>query len=218
MATLPKDIAAMMGPPRTPMPPALAVLPVASAYYGAIPTIYRDVQFRSRLEARWAVFFDLLKWPWIYEPVDLKGYIPDFILTFKTPLLVEVKPALSLDELRLALPKIEQSGWNNEALVVGARLFPAHETQGMQVGPVLGLLADKGYAPDHWDWESAFTFYCTNCGRLSFAHALGSYHCRVSDCYDGDHYLGPCEDADWNALWVQAQNQTQWKAKEVNGK
>lgn len=46
--------------------------------FAAIPTIYKDVQFRSRLEARWAAFFDLLSWKWDYEPCDFKGWIPDF--------------------------------------------------------------------------------------------------------------------------------------------
>ena len=58
----------------------------------AIPTLYKDVQFRSRLEAKWAAFFDLLGWPWDYEPFDLNGYIPDFILHLHEPVLVEVKP------------------------------------------------------------------------------------------------------------------------------
>ncbi len=40
--------------------------------------MYAGVQFRSRLEARWAAMFDLLGWPWEYEPVDLDGYIPDY--------------------------------------------------------------------------------------------------------------------------------------------
>lgn len=51
----------------------------------AIPTSYRGTNFRSRIEARWAVFFDLVEWPWEYEPIDLEGYIPDFILTFDRP-------------------------------------------------------------------------------------------------------------------------------------
>ena len=61
--------------------------------YAAIPTMYSDVQFRSRLEARWAAFFDLVSIPWDYEPVDLAGYIPDFLL-FKGPrrFLAEIKP------------------------------------------------------------------------------------------------------------------------------
>jgi hypothetical protein len=45
-----------------------------------IPTIYNGVQFRSRLEAKWAAFFDLLGWHWHYEPLDLDGWIPDFLI------------------------------------------------------------------------------------------------------------------------------------------
>jgi hypothetical protein len=58
----------------------------------AIPTRYNGVQFRSRLEARWAAFFDLVGWRWEYEPLDLDGYIPDFVLC--DHILVEVKPVL----------------------------------------------------------------------------------------------------------------------------
>lgn len=46
----------------------------------AIPTVYRKRQMRSRLEARWAAFFDLMKWSWEYEPLDLNGWIPDFVV------------------------------------------------------------------------------------------------------------------------------------------
>lgn len=44
------------------------------------PTKYNGVLFRSRLEARWAVFFDLLNWKWEYEPIDFEGWTPDFIV------------------------------------------------------------------------------------------------------------------------------------------
>lgn len=83
------------------------------AEVNAIPTKYEGVQFRSRLEAKWAAFFDLLGWKWEYEPLDLKGYIPDFILLFKEPLLIEVKPFIDLNDqvIREAEDKIEASGW-----------------------------------------------------------------------------------------------------------
>lgn len=32
------------------------------------PTVYKGIQFRSRLESRWAIFFDTLQIKWIYEP------------------------------------------------------------------------------------------------------------------------------------------------------
>jgi hypothetical protein len=61
------------------------------ATYAAIPTVYNGVQFRSRLEARWAAFFDQLGIRWIYEPEDHHGYIPDFSLPDEG-VLVDVKP------------------------------------------------------------------------------------------------------------------------------
>jgi hypothetical protein len=51
----------------------------------AIETVWKGYRFRSRLEARWAVFFDALGLRWEYEPegFDLgeEGwYLPDFFL------------------------------------------------------------------------------------------------------------------------------------------
>lgn len=50
----------------------------------AIETRYAGCRFRSRLEARWAVFFDTLGVPWEYEPegfvVEGTPYLPDFRL------------------------------------------------------------------------------------------------------------------------------------------
>lgn len=59
----------------------------------AIPTKYAGVKFRSRTEARWAAFFDLVGLKWDYEPFDLEGWAPDFLLRTKIGhVLVEVKP------------------------------------------------------------------------------------------------------------------------------
>lgn len=51
----------------------------------AIETEYRGYRFRSRLEARWAVFFDAIGAKWEYEPegfelADGTKYLPDFLL------------------------------------------------------------------------------------------------------------------------------------------
>jgi len=70
----------------------------------AIETVYKGYRFRSRLEARWAVFFDALGIEWEYEPEGyiLKGglcYLPDFWLP-QVDLFAEVKPVeLTEDEL-----------------------------------------------------------------------------------------------------------------------
>jgi hypothetical protein len=60
-----------------------------------IETIYKGYRFRSRLEARWAVFFDEIGLKWEYEKegfdVDGKWYLPDFYLPF-IDAYVEIKP------------------------------------------------------------------------------------------------------------------------------
>ena len=57
----------------------------------AIPTEYKGRMYRSRLEARWAAFFDRLGLAHEYEPFDLGAWSPDFLLT-DINTLVEVKP------------------------------------------------------------------------------------------------------------------------------
>jgi len=55
----------------------------------AIETRYKGCHFRSRLEARWAVFFDYLDWDWKYEHEgyvigpfeETRAWLPDFEIT-----------------------------------------------------------------------------------------------------------------------------------------
>ena len=64
----------------------------------AIETVYQGYRFRSRLEARWAVFFNALDIKWEYEPEGFElsngsRYLPDFWLpTFNGGIWAEVKP------------------------------------------------------------------------------------------------------------------------------
>lgn len=50
----------------------------------AQPAVYNGIRFRSRLEARWAIFFDRLRVPYHYEPRGFQfgdvWYLPDFYL------------------------------------------------------------------------------------------------------------------------------------------
>jgi len=62
----------------------------------AIDTVYNGYKFRSRLEARWAVFFDALDIKYDYEPEGFElsdgiRYLPDFWLP-EFDLWVEIKP------------------------------------------------------------------------------------------------------------------------------
>ena len=62
----------------------------------AIETRYKGYRFRSRLEARWAVFFDALGIEWEYEKEgydlgEAGWYLPDFWLP-SLKLYIEIKP------------------------------------------------------------------------------------------------------------------------------
>jgi hypothetical protein len=68
----------------------------------AIETEYRGYRFRSRLEARWAVWLDAmgLRWRYEVEGFDVGGlfrYLPDFYLPDRD-LYLEIKPDLPNDE------------------------------------------------------------------------------------------------------------------------
>lgn len=91
----------------------------------AIETEYAGHRFRSRLEARWAVFFDHMQIAWEYEAEgyemsDGTRYLPDFRLSslWLRP-FVEVKG--SQDSLLQDLPRIQSlvNGSNRPCLILG---------------------------------------------------------------------------------------------------
>ena len=81
----------------------------------AIETRYKGYRFRSRLEARWAVFFDAMGIEWVYEPegFDLGNgvyYLPDFYLP-KYDAWIEIKPKNgSMNEVRAILISMIENG------------------------------------------------------------------------------------------------------------
>jgi hypothetical protein len=91
----------------------------------AIETNYRGILFRSRLEARWAVFIEALGIKWRYEPegyflpAKKKGdppiaYLPDFEIRaqprFPKPVWLEVKGEWSARDTRKAQSLADESG------------------------------------------------------------------------------------------------------------
>lgn len=155
-----------------------------------IATDYAGLRFRSRVEATWAVFFDEIQIPWVYEPCDLAGYVPDFDLGFKKrPLLVEVKG--SVDDMATAKAKIERSGWDGDACVV---------TNADQ--PIIGQIYEAGSG-----WDAAMMGWCLDCKRPTIVSEAGGWGCR--NCGAGNRSL-------WWAWspeprWRAAQIKTQWR-------
>jgi hypothetical protein len=65
-----------------------------------IPTTYNGVEYRSRLEARWAIYFDTLKISFEYElegyqVTDKIRYLPDYFLP-ELSCFVEIKPTIEV--------------------------------------------------------------------------------------------------------------------------
>ena len=91
----------------------------------AIETSYQGCRFRSRLEARWAVFFDRAGVAWQYEPqgfaIGGRPYLPDFLLP-DSGTWVEVKGAESeldhdlMEAAPLYLPRL---GFGPDLLILG---------------------------------------------------------------------------------------------------
>lgn len=106
---------------------------MAKSFTG-IPTTYKGIKFRSRLEARWAAYFDLrddgLKWA--YEPIDLPGWIPDFMLEIpgiELPALAEVKPVASLAAFMRSIDSTKMA----HAILTSAHVFRANTFRGIQI-------------------------------------------------------------------------------------
>lgn len=137
----------------------------------AIPTTYAAINFRSRLEAKWAAFFDACGWPWHYEPVDLDGWIPDFALGW-WPMLVEVKPFFYAHEFTHALAKITATGHREPVVLLGA--VPRFEAR------AIGWLAvwqstDHVEEPGEWVLHDLHMGYTAGNGRLGLCPTDGSW-------------------------------------------
>ncbi|MFE0726305.1 hypothetical protein ACFW4M_32760 [Streptomyces sp. NPDC058794] len=106
-----------------------------------IETSYAGHRFRSRLEARWAVFFDSLRIKWEYEPQGYaigpeghrRPYLPDFWLP-KEKLWVEVKGTEEQMDVELLVhAAIPHFGLPNPA---GPCWISDHQTRLLILGPI----------------------------------------------------------------------------------
>lgn len=175
----------------------------------AIETRYNGINFRSRLEAKWAAMFDLLKWGWTYEPTDFNGWIPDFAIHGERIIYVEVKPVGEFPQE--VANKIDASGCHDEVLIVGM-LGPMLE-DGLTC-PIVGWLRE-GVLPQGFWWDFAPMSRYEGQDRIGFCHGTGSYQDRITGKYDGGS-LGsfPVTLEQVTMLWREASNRTRWNPKQ----
>lgn len=155
--------------------------------------------------------FDSLGWSYEYEPVDLAGYIPDFVLlgnASQRPIAVECKPFVAVDTSVVAhCNRIARSGWIGPALVLGAVQFTKWEDGAIGIGRAfddgrstwvdcyLGRFrpSDTTEAADPlaWQWWP----------RLDLRATLGS---KQNLRLHAEDYLAA------RLKWAEAGNATQW--------
>ena len=134
-----------------------------------IQTNYKGYLFRSRLEARWAIFFDACGVDYEYEPegFDLKDglkYLPDFLLHGVVgrsggDLYVEVKGKMSqADAIKIRKFADYGKAENNE---IGKRLTAilvlSRIPDGETVEEILCNIQESAY-PDNSDYPAPFNF------------------------------------------------------------
>lgn len=181
--------------------------------FGNIPTRYADVEFRSRLEARWACFFDLVEWEWEYESYDMPWWIPDFLIHgFDHPILVEVKPIIwgrDMQTQAINDPELKKTRGHNdyEVLILGSGLG-FYKTE-----PCLGLIVGQGYHEDKRapGYDDPAMLEITTRNFLDFRGYWGNFAHRISGLSDGKHHINPAPAGRFNSCWVEAGNRVQWK-------
>lgn len=186
-----------------------------------IATEYADTQFRSRLEARYAAFFDTIGWRWTYEPVDAEGYIPDFLIHGDRPLFVEVGPCITRKDYELKAVKATRNIeiLRQDVLIVGVDWKAEIGTMGagnLAAGwlgewtPPLEDDITEDY-PGQLSWGTGQWAMCRSCGKLGVYHDHMSYAMRPCGHYDGDAYLGWADEGILRYAWAGATNRSQWK-------
>lgn len=190
------------------------------------PTSYAGTMFRSRLEAKWAAFFDLLGWQWQYEPIDLNGWTPDFAIQGQEgPTYVEVKPiewtgdhdannrqVRGQADLQKVFAYFRSTETPREVLVLGtAPSFITHQRKTSCGWGYFGSLL--WHSPESGTpYVDAACLFKPQSG-FDFCAYYGSYHFRRSGEYDGDHHLhgAAIDEEAVEALWREACNRVQWK-------
>lgn len=157
-----------------------------------IETYYKGYRFRSRSEARWAVFFDTLGIKYIYEPEgyvfeDGTHYLPDFYLPNSNSFFEVKGITLTAEEKNKINNLIRRSKKN---FVIGYSDMSFQATS---------LYEDETYILDFK--EESWLVQCYACKEYQFIGSSGSWQCRGCKYYDGDstsslECLGNWPDAD----------------------
>jgi hypothetical protein len=143
----------------------------------SIETNYRGIKYRSRLEARWAVFFTELDISFNYEPegyhLPSGNYLPDFYIPHQTkfpkPLWVEVKGTGTAKPLHgMLLGELVIATETRATMLFSIPAATANSAHGY--GWRAGLPFFTSRSDDFYDGDSAT---CINTFQPEFENKLG---------------------------------------------
>lgn len=146
-----------------------------------IETTYKGYRFRSRLEARWAVFFDTAGIAYEYEvegfELDGQRYLPDFWLP-ELRWFVEVKPVEpSESEVRKCVALSVHSN-RFVTVVVGTPAVPRYLEDA--TGFTHTFVPWETYDPPNEHlWTPCGFYECPACGKVSITEHASYY---IPDC------------------------------------
>lgn len=181
-------------------------------YIKSIPTRYKEILFRSRLEAKWASFFDLMNWRWQYEPRDFNGWIPDFaIYGHEETIYVEVKPTVRfMDDVA---SEINASGCTEEVLLIGETCPIPDGNYRFGDNVQLGWLRTKFLAGENtysFSWNHCH-FACYDGNRIGFAEPELMWFCRIYGTGGKYYRFNSVIEKTVSKHWACACNSLQWK-------
>ncbi len=170
--------------------------------YKAIETYYNGYRFRSRLEARWAVFFDALGIKYEYEPEGYIGlndiyYLPDFYLPEEN-VYVEVKgsdDALHQDQEKICAAIDFSATPCSEGLIILGNIPDPSQIGWGNIPMFSYLYCHKGIRCEY----AAFTDYSLICGNDRIIRCLYSYDADLADFFSSD---GLPKSVSVNSLWT----------------
>ena len=152
-----------------------------------IETYYNGYRFRSRLEARWAVFFDAMGIKYEYEPEgftmsDGTMYLPDFYLP-ESGQFFEVKGVMTDTDLHKVQQFVSDA---DKCVTIGYSDFH-FETCNFWGWKESEDDTFKQFSFDKND--EAWLCKCNYCGKYWFQATTGGWHCQSCGKYDGDHHF-----------------------------
>jgi hypothetical protein len=183
----------------------------------AIPTVYKGIEFRSRLEAKWAIMFDLFSWSWEYEPIDLNGYIPDFHIDFgRDRFFVEIKPHMTKSALMPALDKANAALGDDAdegILVLGGTIgsYGTYFNAETYVWHLTAVMMQEG----GWGVDDVYLAVCPSCMTIVPLTWDGIWNFPCCPVPDGDnkHYRHQVaiEEGLIDGYWAKATNAIKYR-------